>query len=255
MLLSVMHEGLAMRCILLTAIMLLATGISSAQSTVDETDRFSWAANAGWIDWRADGTNGALFGQQTASGYLYAANFGWIHLGDGSPESGVQYGNDSATDYGVNADSTSDPDAILLSGYAWSANMGWINFNTAGFVAADQPRIEKSTGTLRGAVWSANAGWIRLDSPGVALVRTTLPFLELIGDYNGDGLVTPLDAQDAFACYLDSLCPPVERLPLGDVFPDTAPSCVGPEDGDGAMTPGDSNRLFGLYLGSIQPCP
>ncbi len=69
---------------------------SHAESTVHSTDRYSWAPNIGWIDWRGDGTNGAIFTNTIVSGHIYGANVGWVSLGDGSPADGSLYGNDSA---------------------------------------------------------------------------------------------------------------------------------------------------------------
>ncbi len=129
----------------------------------------------GWVDFHADGANGANFNQNTVSGFIYAANIGWIHLGDGSPTNGVNYSNDSADDFGVNVDSISDPDFFILSGHGWSDSTGWISFDVAAQAGSDnQPRIEKQTGFLRGFAWSPNVGWLALDSPGIVNVQTDI---------------------------------------------------------------------------------
>lgn len=157
--------------------LVLAGGIQAAfaGTTVDATDKFSWAPNLGWVNWRGDVDHGAVFNESVASGFIYSANAGWINLGDGIPEDGVRYSNHSATDFGVNVDGESDPNAFLLSGYAYAANFGWINFGVAGVTSPQgRPRIEKATGILRGYAWSANTGWLTLDSPSVAIVRTGL---------------------------------------------------------------------------------
>ena len=156
-------------------IILVAFGMSfiRAETTVDVTDRYAWLSNVGWVDFYADGTHGANFNQTIVSGYIYAANIGWIHLGDGSPTNGVNYGNDSADDFGVNVDSISDPDFFILSGHGWSDSTGWINFDVAAQAGNEnQPRIEKQTGILRGFAWSSNLGWLALDSPGIVNVQT-----------------------------------------------------------------------------------
>lgn len=145
-----------------------------ASSTVDPVDRYSWSGNLGWIDWRADGTNGAAFNDRFAGGFIWSANAGWISLGDGTPANGTSYANTSAADFGVNVDAASDPDFFLLTGFAWSANVGWISFDVAAQTGpSGRPRIEKGSGILRGSVWSANAGWLTLDS-AAAVVRTGL---------------------------------------------------------------------------------
>src|SRR5262249_27343626 len=91
-----------------------------AATTINATNRFSYGANIGWIDWRGDKANGAIIGEYVCSDYIYSANVGWIHLGNGMPTNGVYYGNLSAADYGVNHDGIG-----RLRGYAYGANIGW----------------------------------------------------------------------------------------------------------------------------------
>jgi hypothetical protein len=42
--------------------------------------------------------NGAVIGDYVCSGYIYAANVGWINLGSGSPTNGIRYQNFSAAE-------------------------------------------------------------------------------------------------------------------------------------------------------------
>ena len=56
-----------------------------AASTINAVNRYAYAANLGWADWRGDGANGAVIGQYVCSGYIYSANVGWIYLGSGAP--------------------------------------------------------------------------------------------------------------------------------------------------------------------------
>jgi hypothetical protein len=56
-----------------------------AATTVTTTNRYAYAANAGWVDGCRDTNNGAVIGEYVCSGYLYAANVGWINLGGGGP--------------------------------------------------------------------------------------------------------------------------------------------------------------------------
>lgn len=125
-----------------------------AESNVNSTHAQAWAANVGWTNWRGDEVNGARVGELVCSGFIYGANIGWIHLGDGTPENGVDYENRSASDYGVNVDPFGN-----LRGFAYGANVGWIEFGSSG-----QPRVDIFTGRLSGAVYGANIGWIQLDS-------------------------------------------------------------------------------------------
>src|SRR5580698_2030915 len=100
---------------------------AQAVTTIDAGNRFAYGANIGWMDGRGDTNNGAVIGEYVCSGYIYSANAGWINLGSGSPASGIQYQNNSATDFGVNQDGLGN-----LRGYAWGANIGWINFTNIG---------------------------------------------------------------------------------------------------------------------------
>ena len=87
-------------------------------------------------------------------GYLYSANLGWIHLGDGSPDNAWKYSNASATDYGVNMDQNG-----LLRGFAYGANIGWVNFEATG-----DPQVNLVTGNISGFAYGANVGWINLSN-------------------------------------------------------------------------------------------
>jgi len=132
-----------------------------AATTIDTANKYAYGANLGWMDWRGDTVNGAVIGEYVCSGYIYSANVGWINLGSGAPANGIQYQNNSATDFGVNQDGLGN-----LRGYAYGANIGWINFENTG-----APKVDLSTGKLSGYVWSANCGWICL-SNAVAYVQT-----------------------------------------------------------------------------------
>ncbi len=146
-----------------------------AATTVDPANHYAWGANIGWIDARGDINSGAVIGEYVCSGYLYAANVGWIGLGDGSPANGIRYRNNSASDYGVNHDGLGN-----LRGYAWGANVGWVAFENTG-----APRIDLATGNLSGCVWSANCGWVGLSNT-VAFVQTET--LAPGPDTDGDGI-------------------------------------------------------------------
>lgn len=137
-----------------------ATQVWSA-TTIDNVNRYAYGANIGWMDFYADGTNGAVIGNYACSGYVYSANVGWICLGSGNPANGIYYANNSVQDYGVNTDGFGN-----LRGYAYGANIGWINFEDIG-----NPQVDLLDGILSGYVWSANCGWITL-SGEFAYVQT-----------------------------------------------------------------------------------
>ena len=132
-----------------------------AATTVNAVNKYAFGSDIGWIDSRGNTNGGAVIGEFVCSGYLYGANVGWIHLGSNSPANGIQYQNNSATDYGVNNDGVGN-----LRGFAWSPNVGWINFESNG-----APRVNLQTGKLSGSVYSANCGWISL-SNAFAIVQT-----------------------------------------------------------------------------------
>src|SRR5258706_541857 len=101
----------------LTVVILSLRASGQAATTIDPVNRFSYGANVGWMNWRGDAASGAVIGEFVCSGYIYAANLGWIHLGSGSPANGIRYRNNSASDFGVNHNG-----AGSLSGFAYGAN-------------------------------------------------------------------------------------------------------------------------------------
>jgi len=113
-----------------------------------------------------------VIGEFVCSGHIWGANVGWIHLGDGTPANGHQYGNDSASDFGVNHAGLG-----RLRGYAYGANVGWIAFEDQG-----NPRVDLANGNLTGYAWGANIGWISL-SNAQAYVRTET----MVPGGSGDG--------------------------------------------------------------------
>lgn len=134
---------------------------SKAATTIDPTNKFAWGANIGFTNWRPSDADGVNIGDTFCSGFVYAANTGWISVGDGSPTNGIQYSNNDGTDFGVNCTAGAVGEKNLR-GLAYGANIGWLNFETIG-----NPRVILSTGQLRGYVWSANCGWINLDDANV----------------------------------------------------------------------------------------
>lgn len=147
----------------------------SAATTINATNKFSYGANIGWVDWRGDADSGAVIGNYVCSGYIYAANVGWIHLGSGAPVNSTQYQNSSATDYGVNHDGLGN-----LRGYAYGANIGWVNFENLGGA-----KVDLFTGKFSGSVYSANCGWISLSN---AFAHVQTDFLQPGLDTDGDGI-------------------------------------------------------------------
>lgn len=181
-------------------------GDGAAQSTVDPTQNRAWAANLGWTQWRPSAAAGAVIGEYVCSGCVYAANVGWMNLGSGSPANGIQYQNNSATDWGVNYLATLAPGVGSLRGMAYAANIGWVSFEAVG-----NPSVNLLNGQLFGYAYSANCGWINLGNSTVYVVKTD--FIQPGVDSDGDGIA------DAF-----------ERLNFGNL---TAAGAATDYDGDG----------------------
>lgn len=139
------------------------------------TNQVSYGANIGWMNWRADTTNGAVIGEFVCSGTIYGANVGWINLGSGTPTNGLWYSNTSSNDFGVNNYGDG-----RLRGYAYGANIGWINFDPTG-----NARIDLVTGKFSGYAYGANIGWISL-SNAQAVVKTDT--IRAGADSDSDGM-------------------------------------------------------------------
>jgi hypothetical protein len=129
-----------------------------AASSINGSQPYAWAENLGWVNWSADGTDGAYIGPLFCYGSVYSANTGWVNLGNGTPLNGTSY-SQSATDFGINI-----VNGVYLVGYAWGANIGWINFGINYPAQTSPPIMSMATGQLSGYAWSANCGWIDLDS-------------------------------------------------------------------------------------------
>lgn len=146
-----------------------------AVTSINALNKNAYGANVGWVDFRADTNHGAVIGEFVCSGYLYGANVGWIHLGSNAPVNGIQYQNNSATDYGVNNDGLGN-----LRGFAYGANIGWINF-----VSNGAPKVDLKTGKLSGSIYSANCGWISLSNAFAVVQTDSIPGG---ADLNANGL-------------------------------------------------------------------
>jgi hypothetical protein len=177
------------------ALTLIVVGIAQveADSTIDLTNHQAWAANFGFSDWRPSSTNGVNIGLNFCSGFIYAANVGWITMGTGAPTNGVSYSNSSASDFGVNC-STGATGEKNLRGFAYGANIGWVNFEATG-----NPRVILSTGQLRGYVWSANCGWISLDDANVFVATSPAPSPTPTPTATATATATPIPTASATA--------------------------------------------------------
>ena len=164
---------------LVYCLLLACAGLSDASTNINGTNAFSYGGNVGFLNWRPSSIDGVSLGAYVTQGRIYSSNVGWIDLGNGNPVNHIQYGNNTAGDYGVNF--TVDPNNMahgLLRGFAYGANVGWLNFENLG-----NPYVIISNGQLRGYVWSANLGWINLDDLNVFVAADTIdPGIDTDGD-------------------------------------------------------------------------
>lgn len=147
-----------------------------AAMEIDPTNRYAWSQNAGWVNF-APSNGGAQVHFAGANGYLgghaWAPNIGWVKLG---ADAVGPYGNNSATNWGVNLNAEGN-----LSGFAWSPNVGWIKFNPDhGGV-----RIDMTNGYFSGYAWGANVGWIKFQgsSPDYGVRTAETPMLVVLFDF------------------------------------------------------------------------
>jgi len=162
-----------------------------AVSTISPANRFTYAANFGWLNWRTNplAVDAPVIETTMLHGRVYSANVGWIDLGDGTPSTTSGY-SQTGGDIGVNHNG-----AGALSGYAYGANIGWIYFDPS---IASPPRVDLVTGAFSGYAYSANCGWINL-----AGVKTRLhPGADsevLAGGGSGDGIADSWEIEKAAA--------------------------------------------------------
>ena len=163
-----------MKKFLIAAVLASCALGASGATTIDPNHKDAYGANIAWINWQGDVLNGAVVTEDILAGLIWSANCGWIYLGDGSPDNGPQYQNNSAADFGVNLDAAGN-----LSGFAYGANIGWLNFHPLGV-----PKIDLLTGNFSGYIWSANCGWISLSNQ-FAYVKTTVILPAMDSDHDG----------------------------------------------------------------------
>ena len=151
-----------MKSFTLVLLFVAATSTLHAGSTINPGNPYAYGANFGWANAYANGgTNGAVIGEFYCSGYIYAANVGWISLGNtNGPANGYAYSN-VGTDYGIN-----NVGGGQLSGMAYGANIGWIEFEQN----FGKPVYNVLSGIFTGYVYSANCGWISLSNLQTASV-------------------------------------------------------------------------------------
>jgi hypothetical protein len=170
----------------ITLILLLFCSAGFAEN-IDPDDaglKYAYGENIGWLN--ADPANSGGSGIEVAAskltGYIWAANIGWISLS-------CDNSNVCATsDYGVTKDGEGN-----LSGYAWSENAGWISFSCSNTNSCDTVNygvtIDPVTKQFSGYAWGENIGWIKFDH-----AQSDYRIETSIADFDGDGISDPDDA-------------------------------------------------------------
>lgn len=167
-----------------------------AVSTISPANRFTYAANFGWLNWRTNplAVDAPVIETTMLHGRVYSANVGWIDLGDGSPSTTSGY-SQTGGDIGVNHDGAGN-----LSGYAYGANIGWIYFDPT---IAAPPRVNLTSGAMSGYAYSANCGWIHLGGLSTRL-HPGADLDLLAGGGTGDGIADSWEVERAVAAGLGS---------------------------------------------------
>lgn len=192
------------------------TFFPTTRAFADSASGYAWSENSGWIDFSQ-----VTVASDVLAGYAYSPNIGWISLNCSNTSSC------GTTDYKVTNSSGT------LSGYAWSENTGWLDFS--------QATINTSTGVFSGYVYSSNIGWVSMNcdntsscgtvdykvstswrpphrsSSGSILIRTQCN--DGI-DNDGDGLVDSADPE----CRANG--PRTSESPLVPTTPPTTPPVV-----------------------------
>jgi len=142
----------------------LATGLTYASAAglgeISDTNKHAWSETSGWLNFKPTG-GGVTVHSDHLSGYVWAANAGWIKLcTDGAV---APFGNTTTANWCVTRNSATG----ALGGYAWGENVGWVTFGPTG---NPFPVVTNTiTGEFSGYAWSANIGYIHFkNSTGVS---------------------------------------------------------------------------------------
>jgi hypothetical protein len=140
---------MAKRGIILILAVWLAAPAVFAQTSMHNTNKYTFSTVAGWLNWEtSDSVDGCYVNESLTAleGYLWCEGAGWIHLNP--TNAGVSYSTVDTTAY--------------LSGYAYSVVAGWINFDPTG---TGQVTIDLTFQypLFQGYAWSEGLGWISME--------------------------------------------------------------------------------------------
>ena len=199
--------------------------------------------------------------------YRYGNGSDMISLTDVNYHAGAYYSNPLAltempytSPVGYYADVTSPAGCFDMSGNVWEwCNDRGLRVYTTEPVTNPIGLDSGSYRAFRGGSWyryenrcrtayriSNNAYNTSYGDYGFRVARSSPIDCTLPGDANGDGEVTPADAQAAFEYYMGTGGAPVCE--------DDADVCPDYPNGDGSVTPGDAQGIFNTYLEMPSPC-
>ena len=166
----------------LALLALLAAPALQAE-TVQPSQRWTWAENAGWIDARPLGNGGpGLHAEDgVVSGWLWSPNVGWISAHCQNT------GSCAETAYGLRLDEVAGmPGLLRLSGYLWSENTGWIVAHCATTQSCSEVdyglHVDRASGLIDGYAWSENLGWISFSCANTASCGNVLYGVGLLAE-------------------------------------------------------------------------
>ncbi len=105
---------------------------STTDGTIDNTYKYAWGENIGWINFGTSGGNVHIT-DSALTGYAWSDNYGWINL---APTTSGVRNNGEGT----------------LSGYAWGEKLGWIDFSGVRIDSVSGEFSGSATGTISGQI-------------------------------------------------------------------------------------------------------
>ena len=206
-------------------------GVALAAGNIDDTNKYAWSADAGWINFAPD-NGGVIVYSDHLEGDAWGENIGWIRLGSYTGGGTRTYANTTQDNYGVNRDASGN-----LSGYAWGTNVGWINFNST----HGEVTIDPITGSFDGYAWGENIGWIHFKNTGPSAYNVVVSSVIAVskGDVDGNGTVDVLDVRLCLQIALGVIPGTLQQRAASDVD----------SDGDVDM---DDARILAEYIIGIR---
>jgi hypothetical protein len=150
-------------------LMVLACSTPAWAETVQPDRRWVWSENAAWMDARplGGGGPGLHADDGVVSGWLYAANVGWVSANC------LNTGSCAEVPYGLRLEEIpQQPGRLRLTGHLWSENAGWIVAHCLSTSSCTDTHygleVDLLSGQVEGLAWSENLGWINFSCSSMA---------------------------------------------------------------------------------------